>query len=58
MTTSDRKSCDTERSVTRDAGVDRIRDAGPVRVILFPTEASVLGRKKIEDAIDRVMSKK
>ena len=54
---SDRKTSETERSGTRASGTQRIRDAGPVRVILFPTEASVLGREKIENAIHRVMSK-
>jgi hypothetical protein len=28
------------------------------RVVLFPTETSKLGRKKIEHAVDRAISKK
>ena len=37
----------------RDVATGRVR-----RVILFPTEPSTLGHKKIDEAIERVISRK
>jgi hypothetical protein len=53
MSSSDRKTSEPERP----SSTDRIRDGGPGRVILFPTEASNLGRDRIKRAVDRVTLK-
>jgi len=48
----------TGRFVTRTTKAGRAVDSKTGRVVLFPTEPSKLGRKRIEEAVDRVTSKK
>lgn len=48
----------TGKFLTRNATKGRAVDSKTGRVVLFPTEPSRLGRKKIEHAVDRVISKK
>jgi hypothetical protein len=36
----------------------RVAASKPDRVVLFPTEPSILGRKRIEEAVERVVSKR
>lgn len=43
---------------TRDSKTGRTVDSKTGRVVLFPTEPSRLGKKRIEQAVDRVTSKK
>jgi hypothetical protein len=42
----------------RPTGKFGTRDSETGRVVLFPTEPSKLGKRKIEQAVDRVTSKK
>ncbi len=44
--------------VTRGFKIGRTVDSKTGRVVLFPTEPSRLGKKRIEEAVDRVTSKK
>lgn len=46
------------KSAARDSKTGRIVDSKTGRVVLFPTEPSRLGRKRIEQAIDRVSAEK
>jgi len=48
----------TGKLVPRDSKIGRTVDSKTGRVVLFPTEPSRLGKKKIEQAVDRVTSKK
>jgi hypothetical protein len=48
----------TGKFVTRDSKTGRKVDSKTGRVVLFPTEPSRLGKRKIEQAVDRVTSKK
>jgi len=48
----------TGRFVRRDSKTGRIADSKTGRVVLFPTEPSSLGKKRIEQAVARVTSKK
>ena len=43
---------------TRDSRDERAVDVKTTRVILFPTEPSKVGRKRIKDAVERASSKK
>ncbi len=55
---SKRSTAQTGKFVRRDSRTSRLVDSKSTRVVLFPTEASKVGRKKIEHAVDRVSSKK
>lgn len=48
----------TGKFVSRDSKTGRTVDSKTGRVVLFPTEPSRLGKRKIEQAVDRVTSKK
>jgi hypothetical protein len=59
--TSTRKtsnSKDASKFAPRDSKIGRTVDSKTGRVVLFPTEPSRLGKKKIEQAVERVTSKK
>jgi len=48
----------SRKTVSRDSKTGRPVDSKTGRVVLFPTEPSKLGRKRIERAVDRVTSKR
>ena len=48
----------TGKFAPRDSKIGRTVDSKTGRVVLFPKEPSKLGKKKIEQAVDRVTSKK
>jgi hypothetical protein len=56
--TPHRKTTKTGKTVIRDSKDGRFVDVKTPRIVLFPTEASKLGRKTIEHAVDRATSKK
>jgi hypothetical protein len=56
--TSPRKTDRATRSGTADSKSGRTVDSKTRRVVLFPTEPSIIGKRKIQQAVDRVTSKK
>jgi len=53
-----RKGAVRDRSQMSGAWVKRDVNTGVRREILFPTEPSTIGHKKIDRAVDRVVSRK
>jgi hypothetical protein len=56
--TATRKTSTSKDTTARPTGKFGTRDSKTGRVVLFPTEPSRLGKRKIEQAVDRVTSKK